>query len=353
MSDFNSSLPIRTELNGDVAVKIVDGTTVSQALSIDASGRIVVKLDDGAGNLITSQANGGQRALDVGINVAGVQIDPRAIRALTSADVVTANQGAPNTNSNAWFARLTDGTNNVSALATGELKVAVTQALPTGTNTIGKVAQDNTTQWITSDLADGPVAAGTAASKSLLTGVQYNSTLPTLTAGQQAAIQADSSGRLLVGSIASALPAGTNNIGKVSVQDSTGAAITTLNPLPVSISASAPGSEIHDYLVSAAVAAAASANHDYTVTAAKTFKGEKFWASASGKIKMEVQISANGTVFTSKWVGFNSTSTPNISIDLGNFAVSDSGVGSKVRLIITNLDKQAMDVYSTISGVEI
>lgn len=50
-----------------------------------------VDLNDGAGNPVTSQVNGTQRALDVGIDVAGVQIDPRAIRALTSTDVVTSN----------------------------------------------------------------------------------------------------------------------------------------------------------------------------------------------------------------------------------------------------------------------
>src|SRR5665213_117005 len=93
MSDFNSSLPVRTENNGDVAAKIVDGTITSQALAVDAAGKITVKLDDAAGNGITSQLNGAQQALDVGINVGGVQIDPRSIRALTAGDVVTAQQG--------------------------------------------------------------------------------------------------------------------------------------------------------------------------------------------------------------------------------------------------------------------
>ena len=40
-----------------------------------------VKIQDGAGNDLTSQANGSQRALDVGINVGGVQIDPRSLTA--------------------------------------------------------------------------------------------------------------------------------------------------------------------------------------------------------------------------------------------------------------------------------
>lgn len=37
-----------------------------------------LRLQDGSGNAITSQASGGQRALDVGINVLGIQVDPRA-----------------------------------------------------------------------------------------------------------------------------------------------------------------------------------------------------------------------------------------------------------------------------------
>jgi hypothetical protein len=52
-----------------------------------------VNLHDGAGNAITSQVSGSQRPLDTGINVAGVQVDPRSIRALTSSDVVSVQGG--------------------------------------------------------------------------------------------------------------------------------------------------------------------------------------------------------------------------------------------------------------------
>lgn len=199
MADFNSSLPIRTENNGDVAAKIVDGTVTSQAMSVDASGRIVVKLDDGSGNLITSQANGSQRALDVGINVAGVQIDPRSIRALTSSDVVTAAQGAPNTTANSWPVKITDGTNVISLTAAGEVKVSITQPLPTGANVIGAVTQSGT--WTVATNGDGSVSGGAAGTKSILSGGVFTSatglTTP-LTAGQQAALQVDANGRLLV-----------------------------------------------------------------------------------------------------------------------------------------------------------
>lgn len=50
-------------------------------------------LYDAFGNGISSQASSGQQALDVGVNVSGVQVDPRVIRPLTSSDVVTCNAG--------------------------------------------------------------------------------------------------------------------------------------------------------------------------------------------------------------------------------------------------------------------
>lgn len=60
----------------------------------------------------------------------------------------------------------------------------------------------------TQDQADGPVAPGAVASKSILIGVQFNTVLPTLANGQQSAAQADSSGRLLITAQSLPLPAG-------------------------------------------------------------------------------------------------------------------------------------------------
>lgn len=275
MSDQNTSLPVRTEANGDVVAKISDGTTNTQLLAVDSSGKISDKLNDGAGNAITSQTNGAQRALDVGIDVAGVQIDPRQVRALTSADVVTANQGSANTAANGWPVKPTDGTNSQVYLAGGEAKVSVTQPLP----------------------------------------------------------------------------AGTNSIGKVDIQNASGE-FTNVNPLPVSVVSAIAGAYVNKYNTTASVAANASSNHDYAITATKTLSLKKVWASSSGKLKAEVQTSPDGTTFTSYWVGFNSTANPSIDIDLGEVTIQTTGTGSKVRVILTNRDNQAEDVYSTISGVE-
>lgn len=82
-------------------------------------------------------------------------------------------------------------------------------------NTVNYVSADANGNLFVKDYSDGPVTPGTVASASALVGAQFNTVLPTLTNTQQSAIQVDSSGRLLIGSIASALPAGSNTIGAV------------------------------------------------------------------------------------------------------------------------------------------
>jgi len=77
------------------------------------------------------------------------------------------------------------------------------------------------------------------------------------------------------------------------------------------------------------------------------------WASASDLMRIEVQISPDGTAFSTKWVGFNSTATPNIFFNLDELVFVESGSGSKIRIIRTNLSKKSQDLYSTISGTEV
>jgi len=370
MADFNSSLPTRTENNGDVVVRVVDGTVTSQALNVDASGKVTTKLNDGAGNAVTSQTSGGQRALDVGINVAGTQIDPRQVRALTATDVVTANQGTANTIVNGWPVKPTDGTNSQGYTAAGEAKVSVTQPLPTGTNVIGSVNQ-GTSPWITRDQSDGAVTPGTAATFSSLAGGQFNTALPTLTTGQQSAMQLDSSGRLIIrplvattdavssrtqdglGNAITSTAAGSTRPMDVALRDAAGLVYSATNPLPVAFSSDTLGTEIANYNTAAAVAAAGSSNHDYTVTAGKTLLLSQIEATGSGRAKIEVQVETGAAtgVFTTRFVQFNSTAAPNMTIDLKNPISVAAGV--RVRVIRTNRDLLAQDLYSTIVGVEV
>lgn len=247
MSDVNSSIPVRTENSGDLAVKIVDSTTPSQGLLVDASGRLLSKIQDSSGGSITV----GQKAMAASVPVVLASDQPKIL-----------TQG-------------TDGVNSQGYTASSEAKVAFTASLP----------------------------------------------------------------------------AGTNNIGKVSIQDSTGAALTEANPLPVYVT-DAPGAEINNYATSAALAAAATSNHDYTVSASVNFYLSEIVASASGKLKIEVQIETGvaTNVFTSKFVLFNSASFPNLILPIAQPITVATGV--RVRIIRTNNDKSAQDVYSTICGIE-
>lgn len=91
-------------------------------------------LTDANGDAITGQTSGTQTALDVGINVAGVQVDPRQIRALTSGDNVTvaasalptgastsANQSTANTSLASIDSKLTSPIQVVTTTAKGTL----------------------------------------------------------------------------------------------------------------------------------------------------------------------------------------------------------------------------------------
>ena len=95
-----------------------------------------------------------------------------------------------------------NGANMVSLAAdgSGNLQVNLQTALPAGANTIGAVTQSGgpwTVSWSGQTVAtnaDASIGAGTAPSKALVAGGVYNSTPPTLTNGQTAALQLNASG---------------------------------------------------------------------------------------------------------------------------------------------------------------
>lgn len=133
----------------------------------------------------------------------------------------------------------------------------------------------------------------------------------------------------------------------VALFDEAGNPFSLTNPLPVYLAQEGAGTEINDYNTATAVAAAASDNHEYTVPAGNDFIAKRVWATASGKMKIEVQIDI-GAGYVTKYVGFNSTANPNIDLTLAPIQLA---AAEKIKVIRTNLDKQAENVYSTIEGV--
>jgi hypothetical protein len=152
------------------------------AVPASQSGTWSVRGLDGAGNALTSQASGSQRALDVGINVGGAQVDPRT---------------------RTW--NLGSGSDSVAAVQSGTwniTNVTGTVSLPTGASTAANQATGNAS--LAQIDADLDVALSTRASESTLSTVngKLNSlgqkvmtgSMPVTIASDQSAVPASQSG---------------------------------------------------------------------------------------------------------------------------------------------------------------
>lgn len=100
--------------------------------------------------------------------------------------------------------------------------ISGTISLPTGAAT----SANQTTEITALQLIDNPigtVAAGTAGTSSFLAGIVFNTALPTLTNGQQVALQGDSSGRQIIA------PLTNTSVVKAQLQDNAGNALSSNN----------------------------------------------------------------------------------------------------------------------------
>lgn len=135
----------------------------------------------------------------------------------------------------------------------------------------------------------------------------------------------------------------------ISLHDDTGAAYSYANPLSVQVVESS-GAEIQDYFESAADIAVGSTDvHSYTVPAGKILKLDQILASGSGRVKVLIEQSQDGTTFVKVATRFNSTAEPNCDTDLKRIvSIPAAGI---VRVTFTNIDEEAFGMYSTIIGV--
>jgi len=340
MSDFNSSLPVRTETNGDVVVKVVDSTTPSQGLNVDAAGKVTTKLNDGAGNAVTSQASGAQQALDVGINVGGTQIDPRQVRALTASDTVTVVATDLDIRNLVFATDKVDVSGSTVALDATTL-AALENTSVTVTNAAGAAAVN------IQDGGNSITVDGTVAVSNLPATVDTNYGTVGANTIRVASQLGNATGAANYGNGVT----GAQTLRTAANLAVAGADVSALNPIPVVLSSDPSGTEINNYNTAGSVASAASSNHDYPVTAAKTLILTQIIAAASGKMKIEVQVETSTNVFATRYVQFNSTAAPNMIMEFASPVQIAAGL--RVRIIRTNLDNQAQDLYSTICGNEV
>jgi uncharacterized lipoprotein YehR (DUF1307 family) len=329
MSDYNSSLPIRTETAGDVAVKLVDTLGVNQ-LVVEADGSINVNSTLSATDLDIRDlvfatdkvdVSGSEVSLDSAtlaalenITVSATNLD---IRDLTFAADKVDVSGSEVSLDSATLAAL----ENITVAGTVELGATTLAALESITVTA--------TDLDIRDLAF-------ATDKVDVSGSEVSLDSATLAALENITVSATN---LDIRDL-------THVSDSIKIGDGTDFLAVNSDGSINAVIQDEPGTETVNYDTTAAVAGGATDNHDFLVTSGgKLFQ---VWSSASGKLKSEVQIetgSATGT-FNTVAVGFNSTSNPNIDTKFAKYATVPTG--ARVRVIRTNRDNQAQDVYSTI-----
>ena len=172
---------------------------------------------DSAANLLVNL----KTALPTGANTIG------AVNQGTSpwvvSGTVTANQGTAN--ATPWNENVAQFGGSAVVTGTGAAGAGIPRvtvsndsnilATQSGTWTVQPGNTANTTAWFVKDNSLGTVAAGTAGTQSSLAGGVFNTALPTLTTGQQVALQLDSSGRLIIAPTTQGLLAEDHNWGTV------------------------------------------------------------------------------------------------------------------------------------------
>lgn len=242
----------------------------------------------------------------------------------------------PNLVSNPVFVELTDGTAAIG-VTSGALDVNLTNTSVAVTGTFFQTTQPvSIAATVNVDIQDswaGLTGAGTEAGVLRVT------------------IANDSTGLLSVDDNGSSLTVDASDLDirnlnltddavKISANST---ANSVSNPIYVSFTTAAITGEVHNYLDSTTV------NHDYTVTNTMLLKQVSFACSGGGKV--ELQVGPVATLVT-KWVGFISKQGGVISQTFDPPIEVPSTSTGTVRLIRTNRESSAQDLYSTIIGID-
>lgn len=308
MADYNSSLPVRTQNNGDVVAQLVDGTVTTQKLTINADGSLNVT--DNAGSLTVDGT---------------VELGATTLAALESITVQNGSGGAA--------VNIQDGGNSITVDGTVELGATSLAALESITVQNGSGAGAVNIQ----DGGNSITVDGTVTVSNLPATVDTNYG----TAGASTIRTASQIGNATGGANFNNGATGAQTLRVAANLAIAGADVTSSNPIPVIITDATPGTAISDYNTSSALAAAASNTHTYTSTG--NFNLTQIFATASGKMKIVVSVNA-----VVKFAAFNSTANPNINITLDQPILATTG--QTVTIARTNNDLAAQDVYSTVIG---
>lgn len=133
MADSFATIPIRTDVDGDAVVGLVAGTTVA------VTGAVL--LGAGAASIGSVNINSGQTVGITGVNITANALDVNLTNASVAVTGTVAVSSLPLVTIGTWSAGTLDvNITNPSIAITGTVTVdSITNPLPAGTNTIGKV----------------------------------------------------------------------------------------------------------------------------------------------------------------------------------------------------------------------
>ncbi len=318
-NDGSINVNVTSEITGTTVSKIVDGTTPDQYLTVNADGSLNIT-DNGSS-----------------ITVDATDLDIRDLdSSQDSIEVLQSTHDNLNTNAN---------------LQINDIDVSNSNPVPIndsgGSITVDAIDLDIRDLAFVTDKIDAS-GSTVALDASTLTALE-SITVQNGSGGSAVNIQ-DGGNSITVDSTDLDIRDLTHSSDSVKIGDGTDFLAVNTDGSINAVILEDPGTEIVNYNTSSALAANGTSNHDWT--SAATSKLFQVIASASGRLKIQVQIETGAATntFNTIAVGFNSTATPNIDINLAKYAAVSNG--AKVRVIRTNLDNQAMDVYSTIIAVQ-
>lgn len=333
MSDYNSSLPVRTENAGDVIAKIADATVTSQQLKVNADGSIdtnfssasKVKVWDGTDELAIN-ADGSLNA-----TVSATNLDIRDLAFATDKVDVSGSSVT---------ATATDLDIRDLAFATDKVDVSGSSV----TATVSATNLDIRDLAFATDKVDVSGSSVTVSATDLdIRNLSNAQDSVTAHQGGSWTVAATQSGSWTATVSATDLDIRDLSHAQDSVKIGDGTDFLAINSdgsINVNITDASPGTAVCNYNT-ATVAANATSTHTYTSTG--NFYLEQIEASGSGMMKIEVQV--NGAT---KFVKFTSAAELNSSIKLSQPLLATTG--QTVTIIRTNRDKASQDLYSTIMG---
>jgi hypothetical protein len=360
MSDYNSSLPVRTENDGDVVIKVGDGTTPSQQLAVNADGS--VNITDNSGSITVDSVDLDIRDLAFAtdsVDVSGSEVELGATT-LAALENITVSATDLDIRDLAFATDSVDVSGSEVSLDAATLAALESVTVQNGAGVAAVNIQDGGNS-ITVDATDLDIRdLAFATDKVDVTGSEVSLDATTLAALESVTVQNGA------GVAAVNIQDGGNSItvdatdldirdldaaqDNVAISDGTNTLAVNADGSINVVPTEDVGTERVQYNTAAAVAASATSNHDYTFT--NIARLYQVWASASGKLRAEVQVETGAAtgVFNTIMVGFNSTAMTNIDLRFAKYALVPAG--ARVRVIRKNNDNQAQDVYSTIIAVE-